>query len=102
MGWDHHAGTPDLDPSNILNREVFTLQDLIDRFDIQHVNHKRAAVDLSKLDYLNKMHLRRIAGGNGRDQLIGRFQALLRESKVLHGWYVTCKAALTVVIWLSI
>lgn len=86
MGWDHHAATPDLDPADIQTREVFTKQDLIDKFDLCHVNHKRAAVDLGKLDYLNKMHLRQMGQGSERERLVQRYQADLRQQKALQGW----------------
>jgi glutamyl-tRNA synthetase len=89
MGWDHHAATPDLDPADIQTREVFSKQDLIDKFDISHVNHKRAAVDLGKLDFLNKMHLRRMGQASGvgeKERLIQRYRDDLRQQKVLQGW----------------
>lgn len=72
------------------------MDELISDFDISHVNHRKAAVDISKLDFLNKMTLRRNAGrlgddGNLRDQVIGheqsrramvaRLQEILLENK---------------------
>ena len=89
--------------------EVFTLPQLISAFDLSHVTRRKAAVDHSKLDFLNKMTLRRKAGrldedgavvyvgeekledvedrgGAERDELIRRFQGMLRSEKVLRGW----------------
>lgn len=100
MGWDHHtARAPDegeeRNDGNSLS-ELFTMDELISNFDITHVNHRKAAVDLPKLDFLNKMTLRRNAGrlgddGNLRDQIVGheksrkelvaRFQEILLENK---------------------
>lgn len=72
------------------------MDELISDFDITHVNHRKAAVDISKLDFLNKMTLRRNAGrlgedGNLHDQAIGhqetrkamveRLQRILLENK---------------------
>lgn len=74
------------------------MAELIANFDLRHVNHRKASVDLQKLDYLNKMTLRRDAGrlgddGNMRDAVQGheetrramieRLQSMLRETKVL-------------------
>lgn len=72
------------------------MDELISDFDITHVNHRKAAVDISKLDFLNKMTLRRNAGrlgedGNLHDQVVGhhesrqamveRLQVILLENK---------------------
>jgi glutamyl-tRNA synthetase len=90
--------------------EVFTIPQLINVFDLAHVNHRKAAVNLSKLDFLNKMTLRRKAGRLGEDgvmvslgkerlgtdgavkqeqaeraELMQSLQGLLREQKVLAG-----------------
>lgn len=114
MGWDHHAALEHAEggalpahsrsDSNSLY-EVFTLPQLVAAFDVPLINHRRAAVDMAKLDFLNKMTIRRKAGrlgkdGNlmavgkedgfeanedGRDELVARYQAGLRELKVLAG-----------------
>ncbi|WOO84692.1 Glutamate--tRNA ligase [Vanrija pseudolonga] len=47
--------------------ELFTLPQMIQAFDLSLVTHRRAAVNLGKLDFLNKMHLRRKAGRLGAD-----------------------------------
>lgn len=72
------------------------MDELISNFDITHVNHRKAAVDISKLDFLNKMTLRRNAGrlgddGNLRDEITGheesrkvmiaKFWDILQENK---------------------
>ena len=82
---------------------------LISAFSLDHVNHRKAAVDKVKLDFLNKMALRRKAGRLGKDgllvnagkedsgdvlgsdgvkskeEMVKRLQGLLREVKVLKG-----------------
>ncbi|KAL1407080.1 Glutamate--tRNA ligase mitochondrial [Vanrija albida] len=83
--------------------ELFTLPQLVAAFDLGLVTHRRAAVNLGKLDFLNKMHLRRKVGRlgedgelvstgkvldptaseEGRDELVKRYQASLREQEVL-------------------
>lgn len=90
--------------------EVFTLPELVNAFDLSLVNHKRAAVNLSKLDFLNKMTLRRKTGRlgaegiltevgkaaagsvkneeEGRDSLVKRYQAALKDVPELREWYV--------------
>ena len=113
MGWDHHtalaalAEAPEGLPPHTRSDahslyEVFTVPQLIRVFDINHVNHKKAAVNLSKLDFLNKMTLRRKAGRLGQDgllanagkeaddeeshlqrhQLVARLQEILKQHKL--------------------
>jgi glutamyl-tRNA synthetase len=118
MGWDHHAALEHAEggalpahsrsDSNSLY-EVFTLPQLVAAFDVPLINHRRAAVDMAKLDFLNKMTIRRKAGRLGRDgnlmavgkegadidgapgnedgrgALVERYQAGLREVNVLAG-----------------
>ena len=93
MGWDHHSalataaqsssssssdglaalaeagtGLPDLTRSdNHSYYDIFTVPQLISAFSLEHVNTKKAAVNLSKLDFINKMTLRRKAGALGDD-----------------------------------
>lgn len=84
MGWDHHSARApsdekDRNDGNSLS-ELFTVNELISNFDISHVNHRKAAVDISKLDFLNKMTLRRNAGrlgddGNLHDQVEGHAES---------------------------
>jgi glutamyl-tRNA synthetase len=85
--------------------EVFTLPQLVAAFDINLVTHRRAAVDMNKLDFINKMTIRRKAGRldadghlaaigkvdshrpseGGRDDLAHRYQAGLRKLPQLEG-----------------
>lgn len=117
MGWDYHAAITSSSPETTLDPhirtdghslyELFTLPQLIAAFDPSHINHRKAAVNQGKLDFLNKLTLRRKAGRLGedgvmveagkvstgqeeeeREKLVGRFQNLLREEKVLQGWCV--------------
>ena len=84
MGWDHHSAIstfpsdsssptssselPDLTRSdNHSYHDLFTPSQLIQAFSLEHVNTKKAAVNLSKLDFINKMTLRRKAGALGPD-----------------------------------
>ncbi|KAK8845497.1 glutamate-tRNA ligase [Kwoniella newhampshirensis] len=113
MGWDYHAALSSASPLDPHVRtdghslyEVFTLPQIIEAFDVSHINHRKAAVNVGKLDFLNKMTLRRKAGRLGKDggmigvgkseeaegekegerkELVGRFQQLLREEKALKG-----------------
>jgi glutamyl-tRNA synthetase len=105
MGWDHHAVRPSTSlehPRNDNNSlsELFTMDELIQAFDIKHINHRKAAVDMQKLDFLNKMTLRHKAGRLGDDgnmteassghegsrkEMVARLQEKLRGVKVLQG-----------------
>lgn len=120
MGWDHHhaASTkpffpPRLSPPSLSSVEIrqdlnsiadlFTMRGLVESFDLEAINHKRAAVFLPKLDWINKMHLRRAGmvsrgeereeegyqiGDQTREDLVERLMQMLGEKKVLQGSYV--------------
>lgn len=49
MGWSYDDHT-----------EFFTLKDLVDRFSIDHLNPSPAAINFSKLDYFNGLHIRNL------------------------------------------
>ncbi|EIW68016.1 hypothetical protein TREMEDRAFT_13793, partial [Tremella mesenterica DSM 1558] len=81
MGWDHHTAISSLsqEPEGLPPHsrhddhslyEVFSVPQLIEAFELKDVNHRKAAVNLSKLDFLNKMTLRRKAGRLGEDGLL--------------------------------
>ncbi|KIS69918.1 glutamate--tRNA ligase MSE1 [Mycosarcoma maydis] len=61
--------------------DVLTMQDMINGFDICHVNRSRATVDLAKLYYLNARHvalkLQDARKGGGRDELVARLKPRL-------------------------
>lgn len=106
MGWDHHAALERATGDEALPYhvrrdqnsyfEVFSMPQLISAFDLGLVNHRRAAVSRAKLDFLNKMTLRRkanaipdedadvlFAGKQGpaeseRNVLVQRFQSDLK------------------------
>jgi glutamyl-tRNA synthetase len=74
------------------------MDELIQAFDLKHINHRKAAVDMQKLDFLNKMTLRHKAGRLGDDgnmtevatgqeksrkEMVEQVQAALRGTKVL-------------------
>src|ERR1700712_259110 len=99
MGFDHlnatiqnptthsffpHTSTPSLTANiaDITSTELFTLPGLLEAFDLRYITRRRAVVNFDKLDWVNRMHLRREAmvddGG-----LAERFMGLLGEVKVL-------------------
>ncbi len=131
LGWDYYSAleslntvsdlpTPSVGPgSEILPAharkdthslyEVFTVPQLISAFDLTHITRRKAAVSQSKLDFLNKMTLRRKAGRMGRDsetaelgkerlgrseeslgearnELIEKLQGMLRDVRTLKDW----------------
>ncbi|KAI5451315.1 Glutamate--tRNA ligase mitochondrial [Naganishia albida] len=116
MGWDHHHAPdvkpffpPSLAPPSLSSVEIrqdlntigdlFTMPGLVESFDLNAINHKRAAVFLPKLDWINKMHLRRAGmiadwsvekegegyqmGTQTRADLVDRLMEMLREKKVV-------------------
>jgi len=112
LGWDHHAALEkthgDMLPYHERNDknslyEIFSLPQLIEAFDLSHLSRRKAMVNIDKLDFINKMTLRRKAerlGEEGelvnlgkagesemseRKSLIERYQADLRALPVLKG-----------------
>lgn len=49
MGWSYDDHT-----------EYFTLQDLVEKFSIDHLNPSPAAINFTKLDYFNALHIRNL------------------------------------------
>ena len=78
LGWDY---TKTLDattaaqpiPPQVVRRdnhsyhEVFTLSQLVESFDLTHVTRRKASISNEKLEFLNRMHLRKKAGLLGSD-----------------------------------
>ncbi len=50
MGWSYDDHT-----------EIFTMQDLIEKFSLEHLNPAPAAINFSKLDHFNGVHIRSLA-----------------------------------------
>lgn len=50
MGWSYDDHT-----------EFFTMQDLIEKFNLEHLNPSPAAVNFTKLDYFNGLHIRHLS-----------------------------------------
>ena len=76
MGWDHHTtevsstASSNSHPEERVLHELYTLEQLIEPFDLANVNHKKSVVDPQKLVWLNKMHLRREAARLGEDAVM--------------------------------
>ena len=49
MGWSYDDHT-----------EFFTMQDLIEKFSLEHLNPSPAAINFTKLDYFNGLHIRNL------------------------------------------
>jgi glutamyl-tRNA synthetase len=87
--------------------EIFTLPQLVQAFELTNLSRRKAMVNTDKLDFLNKMTLRRRAGslgkdedlvemgkrregwgdrtGDGKEELVKRYQADLRAMPTLAG-----------------
>jgi glutamyl-tRNA synthetase len=50
MGWSYDDRT-----------EFFTMQDLIEKFSLEHLNPSPAAIDFTKFDYFNGIHIRNLS-----------------------------------------
>ena len=64
LGWSHG------------DQEVFSLQEMIELFDISDVNRKAAAFNTSKLDWLNQHYMRSLEPGRVADELAWHFRML--------------------------
>jgi len=69
LGWSHG------------DREVFTLEEMIELFDIDDVNRKASAFNTSKLDWLNQHYMKSLDRERVADELQWHFDALEIDSK---------------------
>jgi glutamyl-tRNA synthetase len=65
MGWSYDDHT-----------EYFTMQDLIEKFSLQHLNPSPAAINFTKLDHFNGLHIRNL----GREDLARRLAPYLENA----------------------
>ncbi|EIM21076.1 glutamyl-tRNA synthetase [Wallemia mellicola CBS 633.66] len=80
MGWNALKTSNSSNPS-----EYMTMEDLIRRFDLNDVPHKRASMFGGKLQFLNKQHLgRKVEKGDA--ELIDRFRTLLEKHLFVDGF----------------
>ncbi|KAN0065527.1 Glutamate--tRNA ligase mitochondrial [Thecaphora frezii] len=81
MGYNHIAARTDAHKHIAgSNAEVMSMAEMIESFDIDNVSHSRAAVDLSKLYFLNGRHLAlklEDMQHGGRSELVGKVRPLL-------------------------
>jgi hypothetical protein len=75
--------------------ELYTLDMLVESFSLERVGRTRGSVFLGKLDWLNKMHLKRVGmmheggevkEGEGREGLVRRVKGMLKSKDVFQGW----------------
>ncbi|KAG1057440.1 hypothetical protein G6F46_005171 [Rhizopus delemar] len=73
LGW--HPG------HHVANDALFTMNELIDQFDIKDINHSGAIVDNQKLNWINKHHLlRRAETKEGLSSLVDMLKPLIEEN----------------------
>ncbi|KAG7562949.1 hypothetical protein FFLO_01639 [Filobasidium floriforme] len=74
--------------------ELYTLDMLVESFSLERVGRTRGSVFLGKLDWLNKMHLKRVGmmheggevkEGKGREGLVRRVKGMLKGKDVFQG-----------------
>lgn len=65
--------------------EVFSMNDMIERFSLDNVSQSRATPNLSKLHFLNRQHLRRQLSdqedGGGRADVLARFAQTIADER---------------------
>jgi glutamyl-tRNA synthetase len=62
LGWSHG------------DQEIFSLQEMIDKFDIRDVNRKASAFNTEKLDWLNQHYMRSLPPGEVAAHLLWHFE----------------------------
>jgi glutamyl-tRNA synthetase len=67
MGWSYDDRT-----------EFFTLDDLVDKFNLEHLNPSPAAINFTKLDHFNGMHIRNLA----REDLVHRLAPYILKNNM--------------------
>lgn len=78
LGWNPGKGS---------TQEIFSLQDLIDQFDLEHVNKAGAVFDIKKLNWLNAHYLRNMMSLEeflSQTEVEGKFTQYLADSKTGH------------------
>jgi glutamyl-tRNA synthetase len=65
MGWSYDDHT-----------EYFTMPDLVEKFSLQHLNPSPAAINFTKLDHFNGLHIRNL----GREDLVQRLTPYLENA----------------------
>ncbi|KAL0089188.1 glutamyl-tRNA synthetase [Phycomyces blakesleeanus] len=61
--------------------EVFSPEELIEKFDLKQLNKSNAVVDIGKLDWMNKQHLlRRAQTPEGLESLVDLLQPMIKTS----------------------
>jgi glutamyl-tRNA synthetase len=63
MGWSYDDHT-----------EIFTLQDLVEKFSLEHLNPSPAAINFTKFDYFNGVHIRKLNIPDLASRLVPFFQ----------------------------
>lgn len=62
LGWSHG------------DQEIFSLQEMIDKFDIRDVNRKASAFNTEKLDWLNQQYMKNLPAGEVAQHLSWHFE----------------------------
>jgi glutamyl-tRNA synthetase len=69
MGWSFDDRT-----------ELFTMEDLVEKFNLEHLNPSPAAINFTKLDHFNGMHIRKLSN----EDLVRRLAPYLTRSGYQH------------------
>lgn len=66
LGWNPGSGD---------TQEIYTMDELICKFSLDHINTGGAVVDIKKLDFINREHIKRMCNGSASQQSILRDRA---------------------------
>ncbi|SCV71445.1 BQ2448_3033 [Microbotryum intermedium] len=83
MGWSPQATTSTNVDASGEEGHVLTMDEMIQRFSLEGVNRNRSTMNLSKLDYLNREHVKlKLLDQEGRQEMVERLRGVVeREIK---------------------
>ncbi|MDD3498464.1 MAG: glutamate--tRNA ligase [Candidatus Moranbacteria bacterium] len=64
-------------------QEIFTMEELVEQYDIKKVNRAGAVFDIKRLDWISAQHIKRMSV----DELYGRVLPFLKKKKFYGEWY---------------
>lgn len=76
------------------DQEIFSLQELIEQFDLSKVNKSAAVFDIAKLDWINSQYIRKLDSRDLKEKLLPFWQAFGVDTHKFEDQYLISIAAL--------
>ena len=65
------------------DREIFTADELLEAFDISHIGHSGAQMNMQKLDWLNKEHIKKLSDEELKNKIFEYLPEKLKIEKIV-------------------